>query len=168
MESGTISELVLLVFAAAVLLYALILYKALLRLCDANDRAWGQLETSLQNLYDEIPNLPEIAPLDATASRAISQAHADCLTASSIAQKSAAHAKLENALRTLFAQPRFAGSHNFAGTFEHIIELQQHIADAGRSFNRHALVYNVRIGQIPDVFVASVMGLQRRDLFLLE
>jgi len=48
MDSGTISQLVFLVFAAAVLIYGYILYRDLVRLRDENDRARAILDAVLR------------------------------------------------------------------------------------------------------------------------
>ena len=48
MDSGTISQLVFFVFAAAVLIYGYVLYRDLVRLRDANDRARARLDAALR------------------------------------------------------------------------------------------------------------------------
>jgi LemA protein len=46
-----------------------------------------------------------------------------------------------------------------------ISELEERIADRREFFNDDVNTYNIRIQQLPDVFVARLMGLQRRELF---
>jgi LemA protein len=46
-----------------------------------------------------------------------------------------------------------------------ISEIEERIADRREFYNDDVNTYNTRIGQIPDVFIASSMGLQRREMF---
>jgi LemA protein len=46
-----------------------------------------------------------------------------------------------------------------------ISELEERIADRREFFNDDVNTYNTRIGQIPEVFVASFMGLKPRAFF---
>ena len=59
MDSGTISQLVFLIFGAAVLLYGFTLYRSLARLRDTTDRAQARLNTLLRDLRDEKAKVPE-------------------------------------------------------------------------------------------------------------
>lgn len=53
MDSGVISQLVFLVFGAAVFIYGFIVYRDLSRLRDANDRARAKLDSSIREKKDE-------------------------------------------------------------------------------------------------------------------
>jgi len=46
-----------------------------------------------------------------------------------------------------------------------ISELEEKIADRREFFNDDVNTYNIRIQQLPDVFVAKSMSLQHKDLF---
>jgi LemA protein len=46
-----------------------------------------------------------------------------------------------------------------------ISELEEKIADRREFFNDDVNTYNIRIQQLPDVFVAGMMGLKHKDLF---
>ena len=46
-----------------------------------------------------------------------------------------------------------------------ISELEERIADRREFFNDDVNTYNTRIGQIPEVFVASYMNLKPRSMF---
>lgn len=164
MDSGTISQLVFVIFGAGVFLYGLILHKELSRFGNANDRSRLKLDATLRNFYDEIPSLLVVLnpslPDHGSGSQALLQAHAECLAATGIMQKSAAHARLEKALKGFLVANR-----GFVESQSRIAELNESVAAARDSYNDHVIAYNARIGQFPDVFVASVMGLQRRDVF---
>lgn len=59
MDSGTISQLVFVIFGAAVLLYGFILYRSLARLRDTTDHAQARLNALLRDLRDEEAKVPE-------------------------------------------------------------------------------------------------------------
>jgi len=100
---------------------------------------------------------------------AVTQARAASMNAASISQKAVADLQLVSALRGLFAvaenYPQLKANENFLKLQNRISELEERIADRREFFNDDINTYNTRIGQIPDVFVASMMGLKPRDMF---
>ena len=153
--------------------YTIILFNELVRLRNDNDRAWANIDVLLKQRHDEIPNLVacvkgymehERQTLDA-----VTQARAASLNAASIPQKAQADLFLTGALRSLFAvaerYPDLKANQNFLGLQNRISELEERIADRREFFNDDVNTYNTRIGQIPEVFLASLMNLKPRQLF---
>jgi len=173
MGSSIISGLALIFFAAAVGIYAIILYNGLVRLRNENDRALANIDVLLKQRHDEIPNLVETVKgymqHEQQTLLAVTQARAASMNAASINQKAVADLKLESALRGLFAvaenYPQLKANENFLKLQNRISELEECIADRREFFNDDVNTYNTRIGQIPDVFVASFMGLKPRPMF---
>jgi LemA protein len=173
MESNLVSGLALFLFIAGVLAYAAILYNGLVRLRNDNDRAWANIDVLLKQRHDEIPNLVETVKgymqHEQQTLAAVTQARAASMNAASIAQKATADVMMTGALRGLFAvaenYPQLKASENFLKLQNRISELEERIADRREFFNDDVNTYNTRIGQIPEVFVASFMNLKRRDLF---
>ena len=91
------------------------------------------------------------------------------MNAASIGQKATADVMMTGALRGLFAiaenYPQLKANENFLKLQNRISELEERIADRREFFNDDVNTYNTRIGQIPEVFVASFMNLKRRELF---
>jgi LemA protein len=100
---------------------------------------------------------------------AVTQARAASMNAASIGQKALADLKMGNALHGLFAvaenYPQLKANENFLKLQNRISELEERIADRREFFNDDVAAYNTRIGQIPDVFVASFMNLKPRQMF---
>jgi len=173
MGSSTLSTLVFLFFFAGVAIYATILYNSLIRLRNENDRAWANIDVLLKQRHDELPNLVETVKgymqHEQQTMLAVTQARTASLEASSIAQKALADLKVASALRGLFAvaenYPLLKANENFLKLQNRISELEERIADRREFFNDDVNTYNTRIRQIPDVFVASVMGLKPRSMF---
>jgi LemA protein len=173
MDSSTITALAFFFFLAGVLIYAVILYNGLVRLRNENDRAWANIDVLLKQRHDEIPNLVETVKgymqHEQQTLLAVTQARADSINASSVGQKAVADLKIASALHSLFAvaenYPQLKANQNFLKLQTRITELEERIADRREFFNDDVNTYNTRIGQIPDVFVASFMNLKRREMF---
>ena len=173
MDSNIITGLALFLFVAGVLIYTVILYNGLVRLRNENDRVWANIDVLLKQRHDEIPNL--VATVKGYMQHeqqtllAVTQARAASMNAASITQKALADLQLMSALRGLFAvaenYPELKANDNFLKLQNRISELEERIADRREFFNDDVNTYNTRIRQIPDLFVASFMGLQPRDMF---
>ncbi len=168
-----IEAAVFLFFIVGVSVYVAILYNELVRLRNDNDRAWANIDVLLKQRHDEIPNLVETVKgymqHEQQTLVALTQARAASMNAASVAQKAQADAKMTSALTGLFAvaenYPQLKANDNFLKLQSRISELEERIADRREFFNDDVNTYNTRIGQIPEVFVASFMELKRRDLF---
>ena len=173
MSSGVIQGMALLLFAVGVLVYGVILYNELVRLRNDNDRAWANIDVLLKQRHDEIPNLVETVKgymqHEQQTLLAVTQARTASMNAASIGQKAQADLLMTGALRGLFAvaenYPQLKANQNFLKLQTRISELEDRIADRREFFNDDVNTYNTRIGQIPEVFVASFMNLKPRSMF---
>ena len=92
-------------------------------------------------------------------------------TLATLAQVPATPADLliTGALRGLFAvaenYPQLRANENFLRLQNRISELEERIADRREFFNDDVNTYNTRIAQLPEVFLASFMGLKPREMF---
>ena len=173
MDGSVIEGAAFLLFAVGVLVYVVILYNELVRLRNDNDRAWANIDVLLKQRHDEIPNLVEIVKgymrHEQQTLVAVTQARAASMNAASIAQKATADLMMTGALRGLFAvaenYPQLEANETFLKLQMRISELEERIADRREFFNDDVNTYNTRIGQIPEVFVASFMNLKPRAMF---
>ena len=173
MGSSIITGLAFFLFVAGALIYIVILFNGLVRLRNENDRAWANIDVLLKQRHDEIPNLVETVKgymqHEQQTLLAVTQARAASGNAGSIGQKAVADLQMASALRGLFAvaenYPQLKANDNFLKLQSRISELEERIADRREFFNDDVNTYNTRIGQIPDVFVASFMNLKPRAFF---
>jgi LemA protein len=173
MSSNLITGLAFLLFIAGAVIYIVILYNELVRLRNENDRAWANVDVLLKQRHDEIPNLVETVKgymqHEQQTLLAVTQARAASMNAASIGQKATADLQMTGALRGLFAvaenYPQLKANENFLKLQTRISELEERIADRREFFNDDVNTYNTRIGQIPEVFVASFMELKPRSMF---
>lgn len=173
MDSGLLTQLVFLFFFVGVGIYADILYNGLVRLRNENDRAWANIDVLLKQRHDEIPNLVETVKgymqHEQQTLLAVTEARAASMTASSIPQKAQADLLMTGALHGLFAvaenYPQLKANENFLQLQKVIADLEERVADRREFFNDDVNTYNTRIGQVPDVVVASFMHLKPREMF---
>ena len=173
MGSSIISGLAFLLFMAGVFIYSIILYNGLVRLRNENDRAWANIDVLLKQRHDEIPNLVETVKgymrHEQQTLLAVTQARTESIHAGTIGQKAVAELRVASALRGLFAvaenYPQLKANDNFLKLQNRISELEERIADRREFFNDDVNTYNTRIGQIPEVFLASFMNLKPRAMF---
>jgi len=173
MGSDIISLLAIFLFVAGIFIYTIILYNGLVRLRNENDRAWANIDVLLKQRHDEIPNLVETVKgymqHEQQTLLAVTEARTASMDAASVGQKAVAELRVASALRGLFAvaenYPQLRANENFLRLQNRISELEERIADRREFFNDDVNTYNTRIGQIPDVFVASFMGLKPREMF---
>src|SRR5256885_5505847 len=158
---------------AGLLTYVVMLYNELVRLRNDNDRAWANIDVLLKQRHDEIPNL--VAAVkgymqhERQTLEAVARAREADISAITISQKEQADLLLTGALRGLFAvaenYPQLKANDNFLRLQNRISELEERIADRREFFNDDVNTYNTRINQIPEVFLASFMGLKPREMF---
>jgi LemA protein len=173
MGSNVITGAAFLLFVVGVIIYIVILYNELVRLRNDNDRSWANIDVLLKQRHDEIPNLVETVKgymqHEQQTLLAVTQARAASMNAASIGQKATADLMMTGALRGLFAvaenYPQLKANENFLKLQTRISELEERIADRREFFNDDVNTYNTRIGQIPEVFVASFMSLKPRAMF---
>jgi LemA protein len=173
MGLSILAGLLTFLLVVGVLIYLVIIYNELVRLRNDNDRAWANIDVLLKQRHDEIPNLVEAVKgymqHEQQTLQALTQARAAWLNAATIGQKAQADLLVTGALRGLFAvaenYPQLRANENFLKLQNRISELEERIADRREFFNDDVNTYNTRIHQIPDVFLASFMNLQPRQMF---
>ncbi len=173
MDSSTISGLVFVLFGAAVFVYGIVLYKGLVSLRNKNDRSWHTIDDLLKERLKEFPNLLEIVTPymqnEQPALLAVTEARALSMSATTIRQKALADLQVASALYALFVatenHPQLKANKNFLALRNRMAGLEERIHERRKSFNEDVAAYNTRVGQIPDVFVASIMDLKPQEVF---
>jgi LemA protein len=165
--------LVFVLVVVGIAVYLLTIYNALIRLKNDIDKAWSNIDVLLKQRHDELPKLIETCKgymqYEQHAFQSIVEARNAYQKASTVAEKAQADNLMSGALKNLFAlaenYPELKANNNFMALQNRISELEEKIADRREFFNDDVNTYNIRIQQLPDVFIARVMNLQPRDLF---
>jgi LemA protein len=156
-----------------IFVYLVTIYNSLVRLKNDIDKAWANIDVLLKQRHDELPKLIETCrgymQYEQRTFQLITEARTAYLKAGSVAEKAQADNMISGALKSLFAvsenYPELKANNNFTQLQKRISDLEEKIADRREFFNDDVNTYNIRIQQLPDVFLAGMMHLQRRELF---
>ena len=165
--------LVVVLVVVGVFVYFIAIYNSLVRLRNDIDKAWANIDVLLKQRHDELPKLIETCKgymqYEQKTFQVITEARTAFMRANTVAEKAQADNLISGALKSLFAvaenYPELKANNNFMQLQNRISELEEKIADRREFFNDDVNTYNIRIQQLPDVFIAGMMGLQRKDLF---
>ena len=165
--------LVVILFVVGIIIYFITIYNSLVRLRNDMDKAWANIDVLLKQRHDELPKLIETCKgymqYEQKTLQMIVEARTAFMKANTVAEKAQADNLISGALKSLFAvsenYPDLKANNSFMQLQKRISELEERIADRREFFNDDVNTYNIRIQQLPDVFVAKMLSLQRRDLF---
>ncbi len=153
--------------------YVVGLYNGLISLKHAMDQAWANIDVLLKQRHDELPKLMDTVKgymgHEREVLERVTAARTAYQQAQTMEQKGVADEAVRSALGRLFAvaesYPQLKADASFRMLQERISSLEEEIADRREFFNHSVNAFNVRIEQLPDVFLARMMGLTTHALF---
>jgi len=156
--------------------YFLSLYNGFVEMKNNIGRAWANVDVLLKQRHDEVPKLVKTCQAYMQHERAVfdklSEARAALAGARSVAQRAEAEGLLGKALGSFFAvaesYPALKADEGFRALQQRISELENQIADRREFYNDVVTLYNTRLEQIPDSWVAQGMQLQASELFKIS
>lgn len=172
----TIILLIFLGVIVALVAYLVVIFNGLVRLKHNIDRAWSNIDVLLKQRYDELPKLVRVCEGYMQHERAVlenvTRARAQLDNAGSGGEVIEANNAISQALRSLFAvvenYPDLKADQAFRQLQSRISQLEDQIADRRELYNDSVNLFNIRIEQFPDVFVANMMKLAPRQLWQIE
>ncbi len=164
---------ILAVAILGVVSYFVGIYNTLVTLKNDIERSFSNIDVILKQRHDELPKLIETCKgymqYEQKTLQAVVEARNAYGRATTPGEKAQADNMLTGALRTLFAvaenYPELKANTNFMQLQGRITDLESKIASQRSGFNEDVNAFNIRIAQIPDVFVARFMNLQPHALF---
>jgi len=168
--------LVVLAVLAAIVVFAITLYNQLVRLRNASESAWSDVDVQLKRRYELIPNLVETvkgyAAHEKTAFDAVTRARSQAMQASTPEAKSAAEGGLSSTLKSLFAiaeaYPELKANQNFLSLQTELANLEEAIQNARRYYNAVVRDLNTRCESFPSNVMASSFGFSKKQYFELD
>jgi LemA protein len=165
-------EVVMASLVVGVIIYAISLYNQLVHLLNNIDKAWSNIDVILKQRHDEVPKLVEVCNSYMQHERetleAVTRARVSYARSSTVEDKAKAENRLVGALGTLFAvaeqYPDLKADREFLTVQQRISAIESSIADRREFYNDSVNVYNIRIGQIPGVLFARLLGYHGRPL----
>jgi LemA protein len=156
-----------------ILLYFVSVYNGLIRLSRNIEKAWANIDVLLKQRHDEIPKLVKICEgymkYERETLEKITAARTACIQAKGIGDSAAKEGELSGLLRQLFAvaenYPDLKANQNFLQLQQRTSYLESQIADRREFYNDSTNNYNIRIHQIPDMWVAGMLNMADKELF---
>ena len=156
--------------------YFLSIYNSLVEVKNNIGRSWANIDVLLKQRHDELPKLVKVCEAYMQHERAIfdklSEARGALAQARSVGQRAQAENQITAALGGFFAvaesYPDLKANASFTSLQQRISELENQIADRREFYNDTVTIFNTRIQQIPDSWVASGMNLQAAELFKID
>lgn len=140
------------------------------------EKAWANIEVTLQQRHDQLPALVDavrgLMTFERDVLTAVTTARAAWQPTAPIPDQAATAAETTRAVRTLFATveryPEVRSADNVLALQSGIERLESMLADRRELYNDQVYRYNTRIGQVPAVFLAGWFGWRRRAFFDAE
>lgn len=175
METSAIVWSVIAVLAAALLIYAIQIYNALVTLKHNVSKAWSNIDVLLKQRHDELPKLVEVCKqymgYEQETLVRVMEARSQVARAregGDVGALGAAETQLRLGLGNLFAvaeaYPELKADTTFRHMQDRITALENSIADRREYYNESVNLNNVRIEQFPDVIIAGKFGFSAFDL----
>jgi LemA protein len=173
MIAGSVVGLALIFLVIGVLLYFVSIYNGLVRLSRNIEKAWANIDVLLKQRHDEIPKLISTCEgymkYERGTLEKLTAARTACIQAKGVGNAAQAENQLSGLLRTVFAvaenYPDLKANQNFSQLQQRISYLESQIADRREFYNDSVNLYNIRISQIPDMWVARNMNLMAKEMF---
>jgi LemA protein len=163
----------LLFLLTAVALYYIAIYNGLIQFLRNIDKSWENINVLLKQRHDEILNLVKVCEVYMKYEREILEkvtaARASCVRTQGIEESGRKERELAQTLKNLFAEvegyPELKANENFLKLEQRISYLEGEIADRREFYNDSVNNYNIKISQIPDLWVARSIGMAQKEFF---
>jgi LemA protein len=155
------------------IIVAIGMYNALVRLKVQCDDAWADIDVQLKRRYDLIPNLVETVKGYAAHERgtldAVISARGRAMNATGPADKAVAENMLSGALKSLFAlseaYPQLRAIESFTSLQNSLSQIEDTVQNARRYYNAVVRDLNTKILQFPTNIIAGMLGFKQREFF---
>ncbi len=165
-------------FAVALLIvvglfFLLATYNAIVALRLRIDKAWANIEVTLRQRYDVLPNLVsavrDVMTFERDVLERVTELRAAYSPTEPIPAQAATSEATSGAVRELLVTveryPELQSQRNVLDLQDEIERLEAMIADRRELYNDQVYRYNTRIAQVPAVVIAPLFGWRAREFF---
>lgn len=164
---------IILIIAAVIALFVILLYNSLIRLRNQVKNSWAQIDVQLKRRNDLIPNLIEAVKgymkHEKTVLTDITKARSAILAAKTVEGKAKASNALSETLKSLFAvsenYPKLRANENFMQLQEELTGTENKIAYSRQHYNDMVMVFNTKIETFPNNMVANSLNFKKEASF---
>jgi len=174
--AGWIGLGVLLLLLVAVIIYTIVIYNGFITLKNTISQDWSNIDVLLKQRYDELPKLIKVCEgymqHEQRTLEAVVKARSMVNSASTDEQKLQAQNMLTDTLKSLFMvverYPDLKADAGFRQLSNRISEIEDQIADRRELYNASVTIYNIRLGQFPDLVIANMFKFQPSTLWTID
>ena len=167
---------IIIIVAAAVVLWIIAIYNGLIKLKNRTDEAWSDIDVQLKRRYDLIPNLIETvkgyAAHEKEVFEKVTEARTSAMSATAPADKTQAENMLSGALKSLFAvaeaYPDLKANQNFLELQRELTDTENKIMAARRFYNGNVRDFNTKLQIFPTNIIAGILKFTKREFFEAE
>lgn len=149
------------------------IYNSLMAVKENVNKTWANIDVILKQRYDEIPQLIKICEqyvqFEQGMINRIMTARERTVQGKSVHDKAEASGALTAGVNGLLAigesNPALRANENFMQIQTRLSTLEESLADRRELYNDAVNINNTRIQQIPEVFIARSVGIERREMF---
>ncbi|GAC1392164.1 MAG: LemA family protein [Candidatus Saccharimonadales bacterium] len=152
-------------------IFVVALYNGLVRANVRVDEAWSDISVQLKRRYDLIPNLVNTVKGYATHENdvfvKVTEARANALNATGVADTAKAENQFQGTLKSLFAvaesYPDLKANQNFMQLQDELVDTEDKIQASRRFYNGSARDLNIKIKTFPTSIFAGMLGFKTRE-----
>ena len=164
---------IIVIFGAAIVIAAVLLYNRLVRARNRVDTAWSDIDVQLQRRHDLIPNLvkavDQYAKYERATLAAVTELRAEAKTITDVEELGRIEEELSSGLQRLIAvaedYPDLKANENFLKLQAELVETENYLQFARRYYNGSVRDYNTMTETVPSNVVASLFGFDVRKFF---
>jgi LemA protein len=164
---------VILLFAAALVVSAVVLYNRLIRGRNRVATAWSDIDVQLQRRHDLIPNLVaavrQYADYERATLAAITELRTEAKKTEGVEKRGEVEEKLGAGVQKLIAlaesYPDLKANENFLSLQGELAETENYLQFARRYYNGSVRDYNTMTEVVPSNIVASLFDFDSRQFF---
>jgi len=166
----------LLLLLLAVIVYTIIIYNGFIALKNTISQDWSNIDVLLKQRYDELPKLIKVCEgymqHEQRTLEAVVKARSMVNSARTDEQQLQAQNMLTDTLKSLFMvverYPDLKADAGFRQLSNRITEIEDQIADRRELYNASVTIYNIRLGQFPDMIIANMFNFQPGTLWIID
>jgi LemA protein len=159
--------------SVAVAFIVIQIYNSLLAVNENINKAWANIDVTLKQRYDELPQLLKICEqyveYEEDMIQKIMSAREKMVQGKDVSEKAAGFNELTAGIKGLLAvseaYPDLKANVQYTQIQTRLSHLEETLADRREFYNDSVNIFNTRIQQIPDVFFANLLGYQRKQMF---
>ncbi len=161
--------IIIIAIVLIIIITIIVEFNSLVRLNQQSDEAWSDITVQLKRRYDLIPNLVSTvqgyAKHEKTVFEDVTEARSKALSATSVADQSAAENQFQQTMKSLFAvaenYPDLKASQNFQELQAQLTDTEDKIQASRRFYNGIVRDFNTKRKTFPTNLISGILGFNK-------